>query len=114
MSMREAIGAALSLTILLAVLLVSRCAEAHDGGWYPEECCHGQDCKPVKAFVDDDGFWEVYVDQDSIKGWFKVPHSQVRKTPSSPDQGCHACFRRGMGMGPSINFFCFFPCAPKS
>lgn len=87
---------------------------AHD--WYPKSCCSGDeksgDCKAVKAYVDDDGDWEVYVDE--YKRYFKVPPSQIRRDVQPPDMSCHAYYRPGMGMSPSPNFFCFFPCAPRS
>jgi hypothetical protein len=105
-SVAWAVALVLALGFLLGMCSATR---AHD--WYPKSCCNGHDCKPVRAYYGEDEFWHIYVEE--YNDWFIVPTSQIRKEPT-PDLSCHACYGKGMGMGPRINVFCFFPCGVKS
>jgi hypothetical protein len=53
-----------------ALMLVSGAATAHS--WYPKECCHDKDCRPVPcaelSYQDRDVVWRKHVYFSVIKG----------------------------------------------
>ena len=83
-------------------------AELHD--WYRtlkhpftgRPCCDDRDCRPTRAYVDDEGEWRAMLDGR----WVIVPTDVVLKT-ASPDGRSHICANeRGM-------IFCFVGGVPK-
>ncbi|MCB1462707.1 MAG: hypothetical protein KDJ90_09870 [Nitratireductor sp.] len=78
-------------------------AHAHDApsGWpYPQECCSGQDCRPLKASQVRPGY-DGYLIHSS--GEIVVySDSRVRK---SPDGGYHWCSNGGRDDGRTICLF---------
>src|SRR5262245_21010363 len=68
-----------------ALMLVSGAATAHS--WYPKECCHDNDCRPVscaelKVMTNGDVAWKgvLYFSapmrRESLDGQCHVPHGQ--------------------------------------
>lgn len=92
-----------------ACLLAWGAARAHD--WYPQNCCNGNDCQRARAYYnDEEKAWFAFVKEHGIFEY--IPPSQVRMSPVPPDGMCHVCYKvNHMG---GTNFYCFFPCAPKS
>jgi hypothetical protein len=105
---------------LLAILLAAP-ASAQDGWhgqghteqheWYRtlvhpftgRPCCDDRDCRPTRAYVDDDGIWHAMLDGR----WVIVPTDVVLKK-SPPDGRSHICANeRGV-------IFCFVGGVPKS
>ena len=90
-------------------------AQNHD--WYQElkqpgtgySCCNGTtngtegDCRPTRAFMDDDGVWRALVDGR----WVPVPPRVVLKQ-LAPDGRSHICASR------SGLIYCFLGGSPKS
>lgn len=80
------------LILALCVLLVAP-AQAHD--WYPQECCHDRDCRPVIARPVPGG-WEV-------EGWGFISETNP-KVRSSQDGRFHLCASQVI----EDFLFCFF------
>jgi hypothetical protein len=59
------------------ILLTALLFLAHEGGWYPQECCHDQDCHPVPC---------VEIAPDNT--WHGMKFPSIRP---SPDGQCHVC-----------------------
>ena len=90
-------------------------AQSHD--WYQElkqpgtgySCCNGTtngiegDCRPTRAYMDDDGVWRALVDGR----WVPVPPRVVLKQ-LAPDGRSHICASR------SGLIYCFLGGSPKS
>jgi len=90
-------------------------AENHD--WYKElkqpgtgySCCNGAvngvegDCRPTRAFLQDDGTWKAMVNGR----WMPVPPRVVLKN-LAPDGNSHIC------AGKSGLIYCFIGGSPKS
>jgi hypothetical protein len=90
-------------------------AENHD--WYKElkqpgtgySCCNGTtngiegDCRPTRAYLQDDGTWRALVDGR----WVEVPPRVVLKQ-LAPDGNSHICASR------SGLIYCFLGGSPKS
>jgi hypothetical protein len=90
-------------------------AENHD--WYKElkqpgtgySCCNGTtngiegDCRPTRAYLQDDGTWRALVDGH----WVEVPPRVVLKQ-LAPDGNSHICASR------SGLIYCFLGGSPKS
>ncbi|MBX3500453.1 MAG: hypothetical protein KF889_13470 [Alphaproteobacteria bacterium] len=83
-------------------------AEMHD--WYRtlrhpftgRLCCDNRDCRPTRAYVDDEGYWRAMLDGH----WVLVPDDVVLKN-ASPDGRSHICANeRGV-------IFCFVGGVPK-
>ena len=68
-----------------ALMLVSGAATAHS--WYPKECCHDNDCRPVPcaelSYRDKDVVWRKHI-------YFNGP--MIRE---SKDGDCHVCVQPG-------------------
>lgn len=115
--------------VALAFLLVAAGAAAQSGrhndghaqqhDWYQElkqpgtgySCCNGTingilgDCRPTRAYQDDDGAWHALVDGK----WVKIPPRVILPQATlSPDGRSHICASRG-GM-----IFCFLGGSPRS
>src|SRR5262249_19719225 len=67
--------------ILAAVLLLNDPAYAHS--WYPKNCCHGADCRPVPCD-------ELVETRNGIMWRGAVLFNDAQVKPS-PDQLCHVC-----------------------
>ena len=69
-----------------ALMLVSGAATAHS--WYPKECCHDNDCRPVPcaelSYRDKDVVWRKHV-------YFNGP--MIRE---SKNGDCHVCVQEGL------------------
>jgi hypothetical protein len=87
-----------------ALMLVSGIATAHS--WYPKECCHDQDCRPVPCS-------EIHQHLEKIGPWKLFPFSlrwqgmefygpQIRK---SLDDECHVCTRPDESLGGPVCIF---------
>jgi hypothetical protein len=90
-------------------------AENHD--WYKElkqpgtnmSCCNGTmngiegDCRPTRAYVDDNGTWRALMDGK----WVIVPPRVVLQS-LAPDGGSHICANR------TGTIYCFMGGSPKS
>lgn len=83
-------------------------AEQHD--WYRtlvhpftgRPCCDDRDCRPTRAYVDDEGMWRAMLDGQ----WVIVPNDAVLRKVS-PDGRSHICANeRGI-------IFCFVGGVPK-
>jgi hypothetical protein len=77
---------------------------AHDPytGWTDGRgfsCCDNGDCRPTRAYVDDDGRWRALGDGR----WLIVPPDAVLRIPS-PDGRSHICMTPG-----AIEPRCFVP-----
>ena len=89
-------------------------AENHD--WYQglkqpgtgASCCNGSsggvegDCRPTRAYVDDDGVWRALIDGR----WTVVPPRAVLQS-LAPDGNSHIC------AGRSGTIYCFIGGSPK-
>lgn len=102
------------LTTLAAVLLAivilmpgfhaqfSSHAENHD--WYKDlkapdtgrGCCSNSDCRPVRAYLHDDGQWRAIVEGRAVR----IPAEKIIEQ-SAPDAGSHLC------MSPAGTVYCF-------
>jgi hypothetical protein len=90
-------------------------AENHD--WYRElkqpgtnmSCCNGTmngiegDCRPTRAYVDDNGTWRALIDGK----WIVVPPRVVLQS-LAPDGASHICANR------TGTIYCFMGGSPKS
>jgi hypothetical protein len=84
-------------------------AENHE--WYKKllhpnsgaSCCDNRDCRPTRAYVDDDGAWQAQLDGR----WVEVPKDAVLRT-RAPDGNSHICANEA-GI-----ILCFIGGEPKS
>lgn len=69
-----------------ALMLFSGAATAHS--WYPKECCHDKDCRPVPcaelSYRDKDVVWRKHI-------YFSGP-----MVKESKDGECHVCVNEGL------------------
>ena len=65
-------------------------------------CCHGDDCRPTRAYMGEDGRWRAW---DGL-GWVIVPPGRVLPTDLAGDGRNHLCERAG-------RVLCFSPTMPK-
>lgn len=65
-------------------------------------CCHGEDCRPTRAYVGEDGRWRAW---DGL-GWVVVPPGSLLPTDLAGDGRNHLCERAGQVL-------CFSPTMPK-
>lgn len=84
-------------------------AEMHDTykDWHPPSnpetsCCNNQDCRPTRAYVDDEGHWRALVDGQ----WLVVPSERMLPPDFAHDGRSHVC-----ASGSFI--YCFTPAEPK-
>ena len=80
------------LTLALFAFLVWP-ARAHD--WYPQECCHNQDCAPVACDSIGENGEGMTWNGLTFRG------SQIR---ASPNAKCHACASKGKPSRPLCIF----------
>lgn len=86
-------------------------AEYHE--WYKNlsqpgtgySCCSDKDCRPTRAYMDEDGKWHALVN-----GWWRdIPPSVVLEE-LAPNGGSHVC----AGEGRNATIYCFVGGVPKS
>lgn len=66
-------------------------------------CCHGEDCRPTRAYMGDDGRWRAW----DGRQWVVVPPGNLLPTDLARDGRNHLCERAG-------RVLCFSPTKPKS
>ena len=88
-----------------AVLCLISIARAHDvyqdwmvPGSSTSSCCHGEDCRPTRAYIGDDGDWRAW----NGKTWVRVPWDRVLPTDYAHDGRNHICEKQGY-------VYCFTP-----
>ena len=84
--------------------------EMHDvyKAWHPPDnpktsCCNNADCRPTRAFVDDDGTWRAW----NGRLWLMVPSGRLLPTDLAGDGRSHLCEKAGY-------IYCFTPAPPRS
>lgn len=84
--------------------------------WKPStgkgSCCNGQDCRPVRARVEDDGSWSVWIPE--FRRWVAVPAFAVGEPDRFGDGRSHLCSTRPLPALPVFHIFCFSPTGAKS
>lgn len=65
-------------------------------------CCHDADCRPTRAYRDDDGHWHAW----NGRSWLTVPAGKVLPTDFAGDGRSHICEKSGY-------VYCFTPTVPK-
>ena len=85
-------------------------AEMHDvyKAWHPPDnpktsCCNNADCRPTRAYVDDNGTWRAW----NGLFWLPVPPDRVLPTDFAGDGRSHLCESAG-------HVYCFTPAPPRS
>jgi hypothetical protein len=80
-------------------------AQMHDTykGWHPPNnqgtsCCNDNDCRPTRAYVDEEGRWRAW---NGIM-WLVVPWERVLPTDFAKDGRSHLCEQGG-------TIYCFTP-----
>lgn len=99
---------ALFLAVLLAGAVISS-ARGHD--IYHEwkvpanpsvSCCNDKDCRPTRAYLDNDGFWQAW----NGEKWLRVPEGALLPTDHAKDGRSHLC-----SWGDHV--YCFTPGEPR-
>jgi hypothetical protein len=72
-----------------ALMLVTGAATAHS--WYPQECCHDNDCRPVPCAE------LSYHGKDVV--WRKHIYFSGSTIRESRDGSCHVCVKEGLNAG---------------
>jgi len=75
-------------------------------------CCNGEDCRPVKARLEDDGSWSVWIPE--FRRWVAVPAFAVGEPDRFGDGRSHVCSTKPMPALPVFHIFCFSPTGSKS
>jgi hypothetical protein len=75
-------------------------------------CCNGEDCRPVKARVEDDGSWSVWIPE--FRRWVPVPAFAVGEPDRFGDGRSHVCSTKPLPTLPVFHIFCFSPTGSKS
>jgi hypothetical protein len=84
---RSAVWPRAAAGILAATMLFSVVAHAHS--WYPTDCCHGADCRPVPCD-------ELVETRNGIM-WRGVVLFNDAQVKASQDQFCHVCAKEQKG-----------------
>ena len=104
-----AFNAALA-ALVLAVVLTAAPARAHDP--YSEwrvpnnpsvSCCHGNDCRPTRAYFGDDGLWWAH----DGRAYVPVPPERLLPKDLAKDGRSHICEKAGW-------IYCFSPGETRS
>lgn len=66
-------------------------------------CCNNADCRPTRAYVDEDGIWHAWTGTK----WLWVPPEKVLPTDYAGDGRSHLCEQAGW-------VYCFTPGPPRS
>jgi hypothetical protein len=84
--------------------------------WKPStgkgSCCNGEDCRPVRARVEDDGSWSVWIPE--FRRWVPVPTFAVGEPDRFGDGRSHVCSTKPLPALPVFHIFCFSPTGSKS
>jgi len=85
-------------------------SEMHDvyKAWHPPNnpktsCCNNSDCRPTRAYVDDQGNWRAW---NGVL-WLEIPSDRVLPTDLAGDGRSHLCENAG-------HIYCFTPAPPRS
>ena len=85
-------------------------AEMHDvyKAWHPPDnprtsCCNNADCRPTRAYVDENGIWRAW----NGLLWLVVPPERTLPTDFAGDGRSHLCESKGY-------IYCFTPGPPRS
>ena len=114
---RLAIAVAIASLLALAMSAFAQSGEHGDGhaemhdiykDWHPPlnqgtSCCNNADCRPTRAFVDDDGNWRAW----NGSTWLQVPQERVLPTDYAGDGRSHLCEKEGF-------VYCFTPGETRS
>ncbi len=107
---RLAIACLLVGIVVAAILLFGEGANSHDiyGDWHPPNnpktsCCSNSDCRPTRAYVDQEGRWRAW----NGTLWLIVPGDRVLPTDLAGDGRSHLCEKAEF-------IYCFSPGEPKS
>jgi hypothetical protein len=80
-------------------------AAMHDiyKNWHPPRnpgtsCCNNADCRPTRAFVDDNGHWRAW----NGSAWLSIPQERVLPANFAGDGRSHICEKDGF-------VYCFSP-----
>jgi hypothetical protein len=80
-------------------------AQMHDiyQHWHPPlnpgtSCCNNADCRPTRAYVDNDGYWRAW----NGVAWLLVPQERVLPSDYAGDGRSHLCEKVGF-------IYCFTP-----
>jgi hypothetical protein len=80
-------------------------AAMHDiyKNWHPPgnpgtSCCNNADCRPTRAFVDDEGHWRAW----NGSAWLLIPQERVLPANFAGDGRSHICEKQGF-------VYCFTP-----
>lgn len=110
-----AIGAAAGLLVAFGMLiaywiLIASVARGHGiyEHWHSPDnpglsCCHGEDCKPARAYIHEDGLWRAWDGQR----WLTVPSGKLLPVDLAGDGRSHLCSRGDFVL-------CFSPGPPRS
>jgi hypothetical protein len=84
--------------------------------WKPKggkgSCCNGDDCRPVRARVDDDGVWSVYIPE--FRRWVSVPNYALGDPDRFGDGRSHVCSSKPQPPSTVFHIYCFSPTGSKS
>lgn len=102
------IGMLVAFVALMATAAIVRPATAHD--FYTDwkqpgtnaSCCDNRDCRPTRAYRDDDGVWRAQIGG----AWVRVPADRVLKLVA-PDGNSHICANQ------AGTILCFVAGVPK-
>jgi hypothetical protein len=87
-------------TIAAAMMLIGvTAAEGHS--WYPHDCCHDNDCKPVPC-------GELIEMRHGLMWRGVVVFNETQVKPSR-DQFCHVCVKEQVDMVPYVPLCVFVP-----
>lgn len=99
-----------TLALAAVVFAFAKPGRAHDpySTWHPPgnpktSCCNGQDCRPTRAYMGEDGLWRAW----SGSRWLTVPADRVLPTDLAGDGRNHLC------ASVDDHVFCFSPTLPK-
>ena len=70
------------------------------------------DCRPVRARVEDDGNWSVWIPE--FRRWVPVPAFAVGEPDRFGDGRSHVCSTKPLPTLPVFHIFCFSPTGSKS
>jgi hypothetical protein len=77
-------------------------------GWHPPgnpktSCCNNADCRPTRAYVDENGTWRAW----NGLFWLVIPPERILPTDLAGDGRSHLCENAGY-------IYCFTPGPPRS
>lgn len=84
--------------------------------WKPKSgkgsCCNGDDCRPVRARLEDDGSWSVWIPE--FRRWLPVPAFAVGDPDRFGDGRSHVCSSKPAPPSQVFHIYCFSPTGSKS